>query len=172
MTGTERNKAERNLRKYLKNLTIAGKAFIVFGVWSAMKAVLEILVVKKYDLLESVDLEELSVSRETMFFITAVMAALILLAVFSLYAIIGIGAYRKGHGRKAGWFYLLITGLILAGTCFGIVSNCQQINLEELDLFLASTFVDLTLVYLCGDILFCSVMSEVLKKKLAGEDVS
>ena len=137
------------LRKYRKDLAVAGDAILWFGVWSVIKAYLTVLLneeLRNYlSRLKPADLNQAY----------ADLAFLILLAgvIFAFHFLIYRGADQEGHGVKTGPLYLILAAVYMLLCIIGILLTLlDETGLQTAGL--ASLLLDAGAAVICVDVLY------------------
>ncbi|MBR4457180.1 MAG: hypothetical protein IKS32_13335 [Solobacterium sp.] len=137
------------LRKYRKDLTVAGNAILWFGVWSVIKAYLTLLLNEELrNYLIRLKPAEFDQAYADLLF-------LILLAglIFAFHFLIYRGADREGHGVKTGPLYLILAGVYMPLCIISIfVTLLDGTGLQNAGL--ASVLLDAGAALICGDVLY------------------
>lgn len=140
----------RQLRHYKKNMEVGGVAMLMFGIWSVIKMLIQSLLGEKPDFGLEVDREDLAIVK--VFFILISLS--FMLFVFFVYFRIGIGAIKYARGTGKSRRFLIWAVLVLVFTLFSIpLYFTGTIEIETLDVSVASMLVDLTLIFVITDII-------------------
>ena len=167
----KRNKEQwRRLRKSRSNLLVAGKAVLAFGVWTMMKLLLELFLGE--DNLGTIIDETMGGTIEIQAAVVIGVFVIIgLIAVF-VHFIIYRGSVREGHGKKGGFFYLLIAFIFIVFTIVSITYTVTHSDLyagQRLR-FYSSILFDLALLISCTDVFYNGIMCKRLKKTLKNSE--
>ena len=160
----------RRLRKSRSNLLVAGKAVLAFGVWTMMKLLLELFLGE--DNLGTIIDETMGGTIEIQAAVVIGVFVIIgLIAVF-VHFIIYRGSVREGHGKKGGFFYLLIAFIFIVFTIVSITYTVTHSDLyagQRLR-FYSSILFDLALLISCTDVFYNGIMCKRLKKTLKNSE--
>ena len=154
---------ERELRRYEKSLIITGLGTMVLTVWSILKTVLFIeLDADRFDafIAEMVGAEY---NRSIIMFVMFFFMTFDL--IFRL--IVGLKARREGHGRRCGYFYLVLDAIFILGN---LISISAYFTSGSYGTGLSSTLVfELTSLYTGIDLMYSDINVKILRKKLGEE---
>ena len=156
---------EDNVKKrlYGDRLVLSGRALIILGIWSSIKAIIlfYLALPQITEFVTEGDIVPEEIVRNVKLILMAIFVILIAI-VFLFHLYIGRSAMKNGYGKKRTTFYLVLTVIVIIST---IVSDVQ-IVMEGLDIIdLASMVVDLTVVYACCDILYSAIKLRTIEKK-------
>ncbi len=156
---------EDNVKKrlYGDRLVLSGRALIILGIWSSIKAIIlfYLALPQITEFVTEGDTMPEEIARNVKLILMAIFVILIAI-VFLFHLYIGRSAMKNGYGKKRTTFYLVLTVIVIIST---IVSDVQ-IVMEGLDIIdLASMVVDLTVVYACCDILYSAIKLRTIEKK-------
>ena len=150
-------------RLYGDRLVLSGRALIILGIWSSIKAII-IFYLALPQILEFVhegDVAQEENVRIIKLFSMAIFVVIVAI-VFLFHLFIGRSAMKNGYGKKRTTFYLVLTVLVIIST----IASDVQIVMEGFDIIdLASMVVDLTVVYACCDILYSAIKLRTIEKK-------
>ena len=156
---------EDNVKKrlYGDRLVLSGRALIILGIWSSIKAIIlfYLALPQISEFVTEGDIVPEEIVRNVKLILMAIFVILIAI-VFLFHLYIGRSAMKNGYGKKRTTFYLVLTVIVIIST---IVSDVQ-IVMEGLDIIdLASMVVDFTVVYACCDILYSAIKLRTIEKK-------
>ena len=193
MNDSEVTAKQQELRKSNKSLMICGKALIAFGAWTALRVILSMLLgdnnLRSFVESNAQSLEAGGdVTVDMIIVILFIVVLVVCLIAFLINYIAGHGAYVEGKTGKKGVVYIIVTVFLLILTGYGIVgtflpeesSAAEPENQEALidagDSGEAlgdsgSLLMDLTQLFLCGDILFSVYKARKLSSDLGEETV-
>jgi hypothetical protein len=139
------------LRKARRSLVTNGEGIIALGAWTVFRIIMSIVV----DNPALTELLQSGMNGDTIFIliIGIVVFTIILGFIFALHWIAGMGAYKEGHGKKAGNFYLFT---ILVIIILPITDICMEFMPEFMGDEPAATrimeiVIDVTLLLICVD---------------------
>ena len=150
-------------RLYGDRLVLSGRALIILGIWSSIKAIIifYLALPQISEFVTEGDIVPEEIVRNVKLILMAIFVILIAI-IFLFHLYIGRSAMKNGYGKKRTTFYLVLTVIVIIST---IVSDVQ-IVMEGLDIIdLASMVVDLTVVYACCDILYSAIKLRTIEKK-------
>ena len=150
-------------RLYGDRLVLSGRALIILGIWSSIKAII-IFYLALPQIAEFVDEGDImtdEIVRNVKLIMMAIFVVIVAI-VFLFHLFIGRSAMKNGYGKKRTTFYLVLTVLVIIST----IASDVQIVMDGFDIIdLASMVVDLTVVYACCDILYSAIKLRTIEKK-------
>ncbi len=172
MTSAELNKS---LTKYRKSLSVAGEAMTAFGVWTGVKVVLSLFFNQNElkEILSNPAIAEIPLWFQIVFI--ALSVTLILGFFLSFHLIIGLGAYKEGHGKKKGIFYLFLTVLTIIVIGIEVIVFFINPRVREgytLLTGISSILFELTMMCICIDILYSAFMARRVEKQMHTAEAS
>ena len=150
-------------RLYGDRLVLSGRALIILGIWSSIKAIIlfYLALPQISEFVTEGDIVPEEIVRNVKLILMAIFVILIAI-VFLFHFYIGRSAMKNGYGKKRTTFYLVLTVIAIIST----IASDVQIVMEGLDIIdLASMVVDLTVVYACCDILYSAIKLRTIEKK-------
>jgi len=150
-------------RLYGDRLVLSGRALIILGIWSSIKAIIifYLALPQISEFVTEGDIVPEEIVRNVKLILMAIFVILIAI-VFLFHFYIGRSAMKNGYGKKRTTFYLVLTVIVIIST----IASDVQIVMEGLDIIdLASMVVDFTVVYACCDILYSAVKLRKIEKK-------
>ena len=150
-------------RLYGDRLVLSGRALIILGIWSSIKAIIlfYLALPQISEFVTEGDIVPEEIVRNVKLILMAIFVILIAI-VFLFHLYIGRSAMKNGYGKKRTTFYLVLTVIAIIST----IASDVQIVMEGLDIIdLASMVVDLTVVYACCDILYSAIKLRTIEKK-------
>lgn len=151
-------------RLYGDRLVLSGRALIILGIWSSIKAIV-IFYLALPQIMEFVIEGEVmpeEIVRNVKLILMAIFVVIVAI-VFLFHLYIGRSAMKNGYGKKRTTFYLVLTVIAIISTIFSDV----RIVMEGFDIIdLASMVVDLTVVYACCDILYSAIKLRTIEKNV------
>lgn len=163
------SKDEIRLRKYRSNLYVAGKSYILFGVWSIAKIFLTYTMQKGMfdDYIES--MYDIGIDDSIVMIVGVLCIIIVALFAMSLHLWTGLGAIRYANEKKRGLAFLfpgaLIFVLTIVCTPLYFVDQNGLPNMPGLEDF-ASMFVDYTVLFIFVDIVFSIIKINRCYKKI------
>lgn len=157
---------EDNIKKrlYGNRLVSSGRALIILGVWSSVKAVITLYMTMPYVLQLVTEGEALDGDAlKDVSILVWIISAVFMIAVFLIYFYVGRSAMKNGYGEKRTVFFLVIDVLLVIGTVISIIVGVG----DGIDvLVLASILIDLTVVFASIDILYSAIRLKTIEKKI------
>ena len=150
-------------RLYGDRLVLSGRALIILGIWSSIKAIIifYLALPQISEFVTEGDIVPEEIVRNVKLILMAIFVILIAI-VFLFHLYIGRSAMKNGYGKKRTTFYLVLTVIVIIST----IASDVQIVMEGLDIIdLASMVVDFTVVYACCDILYSAIKLRTIEKK-------
>ena len=150
-------------RLYGDRLVLSGRALIILGIWSSIKAIIifYLALPQISEFVTEGDIVPEEIVRNVKLILMAIFVIIVAI-VFLFHLYIGRSAMKNGYGKKRTTFYLVLTVIAIIST----IASDVQIVMEGLDIIdLASMVVDLTVVYACCDILYSAVKLRKIEKK-------
>ena len=166
---------EIKLRRYKNNLAIGGRYYIIFGVWTVVKLLMELTM---GDLTFEYLIEETvksGVDRLFAIIITAVFIGILFAFILIVHLVVGrnVARFVKRHdNRKRFYTY---TSIVTIVNVLGFLTYPVDImtGVSSLSLtFIASLLVDISVIFILIDLFYSAVMIEkLIKQKPAVEGV-
>ena len=150
-------------RLYGDRLVLSGRALIILGIWSSIKAIIlfYLALPQISEFVTEGDIVPEEIVRNVKLILMAIFVIIVAI-VFLFHLYIGRSAMKNGYGKKRTTFYLVLTVIVIIST----IASDVQIVMEGLDIIdLASMVVDLTVVYACCDILYSAIKLRTIEKK-------
>ena len=166
---------EIKLRHYKNNLAIGGRNYIIFGVWTVVKLLMELTLGDlRFSLLVDETVKN-GVERSFAIICITVFIALLFAIIMIIHLMIGKNAVRFGksqENRKRFYLYTSIVALIniigLASYPIGIMNGTSALNLT----LIASVLVDLSMIFILLDLFYSAlVIEKLIKQKPVDEEV-
>ena len=156
---------EAQIRKYRKNLTIAGAGTILFGLWQCMK--IWILMIWNRHRIDAflMDVENEAPSRfESTLFMIITLCIYLLFFVINLF--IGVKAIRCGKDGKSSIILLLVTAAYFILSVIGLPYYfTSQEDAVISDTSFAAFLVELTFTLTLFEIVYSAIKISLLEKK-------
>ncbi len=149
------------IRKYSHDIYISGLGVVILGFWSLVKTVLIITTgtIQSYNFDDYEGAERIMVIV-IFWILMAVASGFVLL----IHLFIGVNAMKVGRGERRKRRFLIVCFLLMMFTIIGIPGYFINVMSDEtFDTVLASVTVDLTMIYLLGDILYSNKQISKLK---------
>lgn len=159
------------IRRYNNNIVLSGAACIVFSVWDLMKFVMFVTTGTMDSMRENM-IDLMKIADEDWDFyklILYIVFAVVYVVVISVHLFIGINAMRFGNGRKFLRGFILFACIMEFVTILGIPSYFR--DADELDISIASMWVDFTMIYLLFDMIYSTIRVKHLRKLIPLEAV-
>lgn len=160
---TPKNGPWTSLRKHQVDLATAGDALIAFGVWSLLKTYLGILFSNALETWFQVDIN--TITDEDLM-VTIVALLLMTVVIFIVHFIIYRGARKEGHGKKAGFFYLILAFLYMVLSVISAGSTILYPSTAVGNPFMSILF-DLTIALINADVLYNGIQCRKLNRQLS-----
>ena len=164
----DKNVMERELRRNRNTLVIVGGGVIMFGFWSVIKAVL-IFALRRDWLMELMGDSALDIFEVVLIY--TFLAVFFLIDLF-LRLFVGRSARAEGFGRKKGWAYVVVDGLMAALAAALLVVSIVTFSMSDYEsvLDMIVTFaVDLTSLFTLLELLVTAVRVKRLARALEKE---
>ena len=150
-------------RRYKKNIVISGMGAIVLCSWDIIKFVMSVI-------LDEGAREELFGMSDMEVVISPAIIAVMIAFFFAFYIafslFIGIGAMRYGNGKSKNKLFILFAVIQLISTIAGIGAYFKSPEQGgSTDTSAASFLLDMTIVLVISDMIFSTIMSEIIDKK-------
>lgn len=158
------DKINIELRKQMRLLLVSGLAMIAFAVWSLTKTFINMILDE--NIREAFRQSESEGVSLFSLFKLALFLAVIALFVIVLHLIAGIGACRRGRGKKTGFLYLAADYLIGAGSAYSILRFFLDFKLKTAA---ESLLPDVSLLIISVVIIVSSRLTGKLQRQLTGE---
>ena len=176
VTGKEDSMSDINsesrveLRRFCKNLEIAGNGYILFGVWSVVKIFMMLTMNSRImkDLIDSAGVVD-RVSEHTLKLILIAIFAAISMVILILHLFIGRSAVRYSKGRKKRRGFLVVTAIIAVILILGIPSDLKDEYGNPVT-NTASALADLTVVFISVDMIYSALKTGKLRKTIENEE--
>ena len=149
------------IRKYSHDIYISGLGVVILGFWSLVKTVLLITAgtIQSYNFDDYEGVAK--IIGITLFWIFLAIASGFVLFI---HLFIGVNAMKVGRGERRKKRFLIVCFLLMLFTILEIPGYFIHVMTDEtVDTVLASVTVDLTMLYLLGDILYSNKQISKLK---------
>ena len=147
------------IRKYSNRLTMAGRAVIIFGLWSSLRVVILALLGMDDTFSDSFnvarDLAANVENKAAVYAIATVVVVFALVIPFLINLFIGRRAIMEGTGKKSTTVYLVVAALLLALTIFSLIYGGSEDEFYEI--WIASIIVDITLCGAYIDVIYSAI---------------
>lgn len=148
------------LRRYEDNLNVCGSGIIVFGVWDAIKIIIQIFMnengIKAYIFndISKYAKGDLATYSLIVILIALVTVILIVLPIFLLHIYIGLNALRAARRLPHKRGYLVVAIIMFIISVLGMIIYIIGIkNMKYVEINIASIIVDLTYIYILGSVI-------------------
>ena len=151
------------IRRYNSNIRLSGRFFIFFGLWSVIRTI--IMLTMNSDLKSATFADvEIDEGDEWLFaVILIIVLTLIFMFIMGFHLFVGICAIRYSRGKSKNPVFLILAAIDMI-----IVLICLPLNLDTtyygIASVVASTVVDLTMVFLLFDMIWSSVKVKRLSR--------
>lgn len=154
-------------RKYSNRLKMAGRAIIIFGLWSSLQ-VLILFFLNQESLLTLIyeALKEEGVDNSALYTILIIVAILVLGIPFLINLYMGLSAMSEAKGKKKTPVYLVICVLSFIVSFVSIFMSDLS---DYLELAIASLVVDVTFCIACIDVVYSAIRLRRCKKQAKKE---
>ena len=154
-------------RKYSNRLKMAGRAIIIFGLWSSLQ-VLILYFLNQESILTLVyeALKEEGVENSLLYPIIIIVAIILVGIPFLINLYMGLSAMGEAKGKKKIPVYLVICVLSFI---FSFVSIFMSDFSDYLELAIASLIVDVTFCIACIDVVYSAIRLRRCKKQAKKE---
>ena len=149
------------IRKYSHDIYISGLGVVILGFWSLVKTVLLITAgtIQSYNFDDYEGVAK--IIGITLFWIFLAIASGFVLII---HLFIGVNAMKVGRGERRKKRFLIVCFLLMLFTILEIPGYFIHVMTDEtIDTVLASVIVNLTMIYLLGDILYSNKQISKLK---------
>ncbi len=160
---------EVNLRRYTDNLAGSGSAVILFGAWTAVRLIMQITMDRTSyeEIIEAAGITDYTPEflNLVIFFILLFCALIIML----LHLCVGVAAIRYSRGRSVRRTYLPFVAVVMIFMFVAIRSNFIDSGTGQYVFKmtgLATSIVDITMIFVLFDIICSSVKIGKLRKNL------
>ena len=156
---------EIQLRRFNNNLAGCGSGYILFGLWSVIKTIMEVLFNKNYaeELVKGVDVtpEQMIIFR----IIEDIIIVLLLTLVILVHLYVGRGAirYSRGSNKKAFLVFAALAFIVNLVLMPGYYQSFKD-GTEKIDTIIVSAAADVMVLFILAD-MFYSV--SMIKKHTA-----
>lgn len=148
------------LRRYEDNLNVCGSGIIVFGVWDAIKIIIQIFMnengIKAYifnDISKYAKGDSATYSLIVILIVLAIVI-LIILPIFLLHIYTGLNASRAARRLPYKKGYLVVAIIMFIISVVGMIVYIIGIkNMQNVEINIASIIVDLTYIYILGSVI-------------------
>ena len=154
-------------RKYSNRLKMAGRAIIIFGLWSSLQ-VLILYFLNQESILTLVyeALKEEGVENSLLYPIIIIVAIILVGIPFLINLYMGLSAMGEAKGKKKTPVYLVICVLSFI---FSFVSIFMSDFSDYLELVIATLIVDITFCIACIDVVYSAIRLRRCKKQAKKE---
>ena len=154
-------------RKYSNRLKMAGRAIIIFGLWSSLQ-VLILYFLNQESILTLVyeALKEKGVENSLLYPIIIIVAIILVGIPFLINLYMGLSAMGEAKGKKKTPVYLVICVLSFI---FSFVSIFMSDFSDYLELVIATLIVDITFCIACIDVVYSAIRLRRCKKQAKKE---
>ena len=151
------------IRRYNSNIRLSGRFFIFFGLWSVIRVILMFTMDSEFKSAAFADVE-LAAGDEWLFsIILFLLFAVIFIILMGFHLFIGISAIRYSKGKSKNILFLILAGLNMIIVLIGIPLNLDT-TYYSIASIIASTVVDLTMVFLLFDMIWSAIKVNRLSK--------
>ena len=150
------------IRKYSHDIYISGLGVVILGFWSLVKTILSVTA----GVVEDYNPNDFEGTERILFFVFFwLFLAIASVFVLWIHLFIGVNAMKVGRGERRKKRFLIVCFLLMMFLIFGIPTYFfTSLNAPQtFDTVLAAITVDLTMVFLLGDILYSNRQITKLK---------
>jgi len=160
------------IRESQNTLIVVGSGTILFSIWSAVKMLGMLFVLRKETVAALLDITGPieGISDRAVFWITAVVVILIMAVILGFRVYVGLSAIAVGRGKRRSWLFILIA-LIMILSSFTYFSNGlltaeapRQLGAFTRDQTISKLIIELTSVIMLTQM----VISALRIRKLTG----
>ena len=155
--------------KYRRNiniLNVLGAGVILFGFWTVVKLVAQVLLGTQF--IDPEDLEELGIGGTIFvtFFVAFVFAQDMIMRLY-----VGLRARREGRGLKVGVGHLIVSVILILGSLLSIILVAYSIMTAQGDFYdnIVAIFMELSSLVITVEVFMASVSVRRYRKKLSKE---
>ncbi|MBP0961265.1 MAG: hypothetical protein J5864_03905 [Oscillospiraceae bacterium] len=153
---------QREIRRCRDNLVSIGTGVAMFGIWTAVRIVMSIILERRELISETQNYTDadLSIITSLLWMFTAILS----LTVLGIHLYIGLSARSEGLGGKKRTGYLIADAVYIAVYCVGITAELVKFN----DLFdnpvhgIVTIFIDITVAVTLAELMTNAVRSRKL----------
>ncbi len=158
---------EREIRRCRDNLVSIGTGVSMFGIWTAVRIVMTIILERRELISESQNHTDADLS--IIAFVLWVVTAFISFTVLGIHLYIGLSARTEGLDGKKRTGYLVADGVYLAVYCAGIIAELVKFNdcFEKALHGIVTVFIDITVAVTLTELMTNAVRSRKLTEKLS-----
>ncbi|MBR2768458.1 MAG: hypothetical protein IKE16_03505 [Solobacterium sp.] len=109
---------------------------------------------------------EENLSKTSLITAFIVIALIFAVVILFFHVIIGIGAYREGHGKKGGIGYLAFAVFFLLLCISSLIYDLTGGGFDSTELMITEALIDLTMVCVCIDIIYSAIRTRTLLKQI------
>lgn len=155
-------------RKYSNRLMMAGRAIIMFGLWSSLRVIIltwfgmDDTLKYFFDVAKHM-VSENSVDQVLMYTIAILVVVIALGVPFLINFLLGRGAIREGQGVKKSNLYIIVCAILFILTIISFfVVETEEVYLE---LWIATMIVDITLCIAYVDVVYSAIRLRMYDKR-------
>lgn len=156
------------VRKYANRLTMAGRAIIMFGLWSSLRFIILIWFGMDDTFKDTFDMAKYMVSEnsidQVLMYTIAILVVVIALGVpFLINFLLGRSAIREGKGVKKSNLYIIVCAFLFVLTIVSFfIVETEEVYLE---LWIATMIVDITLCIAYFDVVYSAIRLRMYDKR-------
>lgn len=144
------------IRRYNSNIRLSGRFFIFFGLWSVIRTIIMFTMNSNIKSAAFAD-AEIDEGDELLFSVILIIVfAVIFMFIMGFHLFVGICAIRYSRGKSKNPVFLILAAINIV-----IVLICLPLNLDTtyygIASVVASTVVDLTMVFLLFDMIWSAI---------------
>ena len=154
----------RELRRYENRLVVIGTGLTAFGLWTLIKAFIQVFSHKEYITSLLGDSAGDALTQAAAYVIFVILGIFILL----IHLFIGFSARAEGFGKKNGIVYLVMTA---RGMVLGVIS--MRMNISNFDTNyptasdgIISLFIDFTTEVTMGELIYAAIRVKLIKRRI------
>lgn len=148
------------------NIYISGLGVVLMGFWNVIKVFITLNVGAERFQKDAI-IADIPDDEKWIFYLISYAILLVLSAIVVLFHnFIGLNAMRRAKGKRFRKSYIFVAIVFLVVVITGIPSYFTNIkDLKNIDSVIAAAIVDLTLIFILGDIIISSFKLKKIEKK-------
>ena len=165
------SETEIKIRRHKNNLSIGGRGFIVFGIWSIIKTFMMLTMGDEFTVILD-DPELADYDRTFSSILVIIIVVFYCVFILACHLVVGLNAIRYAKGKKNRIRFYVFTCIVTlvnmqAFTLYPISFSNGLLELN--DTSIVSLLVDLTITLVLFNLLYSAINIDILKKRLQKE---